>query len=124
MTSHVAKRAAGRGARGERRPRTVSARRVPRSASRREQILAAALDVFLAKGVARASIDDIRRRSGASIGSIYHHFDGKRGIAAALFVDALRGYQDDVLAVLDAHADTRAGIEAVVDHHLAWVAGN
>jgi AcrR family transcriptional regulator len=95
--------------------------RAAATANRRAAILNAALPVFLRRGVAAASIEEIRRRSGASIGSIYHHFSSKEGIAAVLYIDALGDYQDGLLAVLREQADTRAGIEASVRHHLGWI---
>ena len=90
-------------------------------ASRREAILAAALDSFVRSGYSNTTIEDIRRASGASIGSLYHHFGGKDGIAAALFVEGLAGYQSAFLSTLLPHANARAGVEAVVRHHLRWV---
>lgn len=95
-----------------------------RSHVRRQAILDAALAVFLEHGVAAASMEEIRDRSGASIGSIYHHFDGKEGIAAALYNRALAGYQEGLLEVLRGASDTQAGIEGAVRHHLGWVTAN
>ena len=51
--------------------------------ARREAILAAALRLFTKKGYSDTSIHDLRMTSGASVGSIYHHFGGKAGVAAA-----------------------------------------
>lgn len=102
----------------------MSALRARTTAARRQAILDAALPVFLAHGVAGASIDEIRMRSGASIGSIYHHFDGKQGIAAALYLEALASYQRGSLATLRPRRSARAGVEAVVRHHLDWVAAH
>ena len=92
--------------------------------ARREAILRAALDVFLEHGGERASIEEIRRRSGASIGSIYHHFSSKEGIAAALYLESLADYQEGALASLEVSTSTRKGVQAVVRHHLEWVAAN
>ena len=50
---------------------------------RKQAILEAALAAFLQKGVLATTIDDVRERSGASVGSIYHHYGSKEGIAAA-----------------------------------------
>jgi len=97
---------------------------VPASApapSRRDAILASALRCFGRHGYSNTTIDDIRRASGASVGSLYHHFGGKDRIAAALYVEGLAGYQYAFLAALLPHDDARAGIEAVVRSHLRWV---
>ena len=89
---------------------------------RREAILDAALESFAATG--GTAIEDVRRRSGASVGSIYHHFGGKEGIAAALYVETLRSYQEGVTRALRRASGAEAGIEALVRHHLRWVARN
>src|SRR5215203_1122980 len=91
---------------------------------RREEILSAALSAFTEKGFAAATIEDVRRLSGASTGSIYHHFGGKEGLAAALYVDGLAGYQDGFLAQLRRARDAEAAIKALVRHHLRWVEAN
>jgi AcrR family transcriptional regulator len=83
-------------------------------------ILDAALACFDEHGIAGASIDCIRARSGASVGSIYHHFGGKEGIAAALYVEALRRYQEAFLAELEGHAGAEDGVRAMVAFHLRW----
>ncbi len=86
--------------------------------SRRDEILAAALRTFDERGVLGTSIDDIRTASRSSIGSIYHHFAGKEGIAEALYADVLGRYQEGFLAALG--DDTRASVRAVVRHHVRW----
>jgi AcrR family transcriptional regulator len=91
---------------------------------RRAAILAAALECFAERGFAGTTVDQIRERSGASTGSIYHHFGGKEGLAAELYVEGLRGYQDGLLGALEQHSDARAAIHALVRHHLRWVEAN
>jgi AcrR family transcriptional regulator len=90
--------------------------------SRREQILDAALDSFGACG--EVAIEEVRRRSGASVGSIYHHFGGVDGIAAALYVEILRGYQAGVVGALERAGGAEQGVGALVRHHLRWVERN
>jgi len=65
-------------------------------------------------------MDDIRAQSGASTGSIYHHFAGKEDLIAALYVD---GYQDLHRAMRTAFAEARsvaAGVRALVERYLGW----
>jgi AcrR family transcriptional regulator len=90
--------------------------------SRRETILEAALESFGATGA--PTIEDVRRRSGASVGSIYHHFGGKDGIAAELYLEILRGYQAGILRALGRAPDAGGGVKALVRHHLRWVERN
>src|SRR5919202_6344951 len=91
---------------------------------RRRAILDAALWVFTERGYHRASIEEIRERSGASIGSIYHHFGGKEQLAAALYLEGMRDYQERFVAVLGRGEDAEATVRAIVANHLRWVADN
>ncbi|HZZ47018.1 MAG TPA: TetR/AcrR family transcriptional regulator [Pseudonocardia sp.] len=89
--------------------------------SRRDEILAAGLASFLEHGVAGASIEDVRARSGASVGSIYHHFGGKRALAGAVYTAALASYQERFLDTLArCRDDAGAGVREVVLTHLRW----
>jgi AcrR family transcriptional regulator len=92
------------------------------STSRRDSILGAALECFNARGVSETTIDEVRERAGASVGSLYHHFGGKEQLAAALHVEGARSYQGGFLAELQEHRTARGGIQAIVRYHLRWVA--
>lgn len=83
---------------------------------RRRAILDAALECFVDHGYEATTIEAIRERSGASTGSVYHHFGSKEGIAAALYLDALRSYQAGAVAALH-----EGGVGALVRHHVAWI---
>jgi AcrR family transcriptional regulator len=98
--------------------------RATATAARRDAILDAALECFTRKGYAATSIDDVRRASGASVGSIYHHFGSKEELAAGIHVDAVRRYQEGFLAALTGESGAEAGVKAVVRFHLRWVREN
>lgn len=51
-----------------------------REAAVRDRIIRAALDVFAEKGYRGATIADVVRRSGLSVGAIYTHFSGKEAL--------------------------------------------
>lgn len=91
---------------------------------RQEEILAAALGAFTEKGFAAATIEDVRTRSGASTGSIYHHFGGKEGLAAALYVEGLRDYQRGFLRELRRRRGAEETVKGVIRYHLRWIARN
>jgi AcrR family transcriptional regulator len=91
---------------------------------RRAEILEAALECFTERGFAATTVEAIRERSGASIGSIYHHFEGKEGLAAELYIAGLRDYQHGFLRALERNPDARSAIHALVRHHLRWVERN
>lgn len=94
------------------------------SEGRRREILAAALACFLERGVAAATIEEIRDRSGASVGSIYHHFGGKQELAAAVYLEGIRDYQEGFRRELRRHRDAESGIKGIVRYHLRWIAAH
>ena len=75
--------------------------------------------------MAGTTIEALHRESGASVGSIYHFFGSKEGVAAELYIATLRRILRR-LSVLPCNAVRRraAGIEGSVRTHLEWVASN
>jgi AcrR family transcriptional regulator len=94
------------------------------SGKRRRQILQAALSCFTELGFTETSMAHICERSGASIGSMYHHFKSKEQLAAAVYMDGILQYQDGLLSALEQEEKAEGGIRAVIEFHLRWVAGN
>ena len=86
---------------------------------RRDDILTAALGVFDRQGVLGATVGDIRAASQASVGSIYHHFGDKEGVAAALHGRVLAGYHRGFVAALEG-TGAEEGVRAAVAYHLHW----
>ena len=93
--------------------------RVPRQARSREKrdaLLACAETLFVERGYAATTADDIARAAGVSVGAFYNYFRNKRQILLTL---ALRRLSDIFtqlrLAQLDlAHGDPHAGIRDAI----------
>lgn len=88
---------------------------------RRAEILAAALDCFTRRGIDATTIADIRARAGATTSSIYHFFAGKDAILGALYLEALRSYQAELLSRLARARSGRGAVRGIVEHTLDWV---
>jgi AcrR family transcriptional regulator len=58
---------------------------LPRIDDSRQRVLDTVLALFSTHGYFATSLQDISRESGVSIGSIYHHFGDKEGIASTLY---------------------------------------
>jgi AcrR family transcriptional regulator len=103
-------------------PRT----RAPRAATgqRRRQILDAALNCFLRHGFDGTTMELIRSASGASHGSIYHHFGSKEAIALALYVEGMRDYQAGIDAALREADGALEGVRRTIRFHLRWTAAD
>lgn len=95
-----------------------------RSDARRQDILDATLACYSELGWAATTIADIREASGASTGSIYHHYQSKEGIGAALYAELLRRYREELVERLERTRTARSFVRALVHHHLDWAAEN
>ena len=92
--------------------------------SRKDEILQAALACFTDFGVDATTIEMIRDRSGASIGSLYHHFGNKERIIGALYLAGTAEYAA-LLAEGFAHADSaEACVKLLVISYVDWVVAN
>ena len=95
--------------------------RAHRSADRRQQILIATLSQFSEHGLVGTTIASISQRSGASIGSIYHHFGDREGVLYALYRQCFAACFDELkYAVLQAQT-AHAGIITLASTYLGWI---
>lgn len=102
----------------------MTASRAAATRGRRQAMLDAALDLFLERGVAVARIEDILKRSNASVGSFYHHFGSKVELAAALYLEILDTLQRYILEQLAHYDGAEEGIKGIVRAYLRWVRDN
>jgi AcrR family transcriptional regulator len=63
-----------------------------RTAETQRALLDAAREVFAEQGFAGASIAEVVRRAGSSVGSLYHHFGGKSELFIALWHEHQAAY--------------------------------
>ena len=64
----------------------------PRGEARRDAILQAAREIFLEKGYAGTSMDEVVQRTGGSKASLYKYFGSKEGLFAAMFADRCQAF--------------------------------
>jgi AcrR family transcriptional regulator len=91
---------------------------------RRRAILDAALTCFLQSGFEAATLENIRDASGASFGSIYHHFGSKQAIAAALYDEGLAELEGLLKEARETCDDVRTGIRAQIETYFRWLEAN
>ena len=102
---------------------TAATRRWAKTDATQQRILDAATDVFAARGFTAATMADIVDHSGASIGSIYHHFGGKKELFLAIFerlaadidtyIDAVAEKSGDLDGRVAFEANARAYLNAI-----------
>ncbi len=88
---------------------------------RQEAILEAALACFTEQGIEATTINDIRAQARCSIGSIYHHFGNKEGIASRLFIGGIKQLNQDLLLQLNQCTEAQSGVRVVVTQYAEWV---
>ena len=99
--------------------RTRSAR-LPRSA-RREQLLGAAQEVFVAQGYHAAAMDDIADAAGVSKPVLYQHFPGKLDLYLALLDQHSEAMVAAVRAALASTTDNKQRVAATIEAYFGFV---
>jgi len=77
-------------------------RRVLPAEVRIDDLLSAAADLFLSKGIEATTVDDIVGRAGVAKGTFYHYFPTKTDVILALRERFSRGFVDGVAAAISA----------------------
>lgn len=83
--------------------------------STRDHVLEAALDLFVERGYFGTSVHDIVRESNVSIGSIYHHFGDKEGVARALYQMQTERMEAAVGEIVARYKTARERCHAIMD---------
>ena len=84
----------------------------------------AALQCFRLKGFSETSMNDIHERSGASMGSIYHHFESKERLAATVYLEGLNGVHEMIREVIAETTEAEEGIKSIVRAYVDWFVQN
>jgi len=85
--------------------------RAARAAERRQAIIEAALDEFVARGFAATRLDDVAKRAGVAKGTIYLHFTDKEALFQELIRTALVPLISRLAAPPPAGGSVRAALE-------------
>ena len=94
--------------------------RLPRRA-RRNQLLGAAQEVFVAQGYHSAAMDDIAERAGVSKPVLYQHFPGKLELYLALLDQHCEALLQAVRTALASTTDNKQRVAATMDAYFAYV---
>ncbi len=98
---------------------TTTLRRTrPRGETRRQQILDAASAVFLEHGYARATIDLVVSRAGASKASIYSFFGDKEGLFSALIEERAEAILADFPEIEIGNASVRTVLTDIARQYM------
>lgn len=93
-------------------------RRLPQAA-RREQLLDVAEALFLDRGFAAVTMEDVASAAGVSRPIPYNHFGSKEGVYVACVARARAAYRRDLLAAVDGVVDPLEQLRAGADFSFA-----
>jgi AcrR family transcriptional regulator len=96
---------AGPPAAGATTPAAADAKPLRADAKRNQQrLLTAAAETFADRGADSASLEEIARRAGVGIGTLYRHFPTRQSLLEAVYqdqIEALRARADELIATTD-----------------------
>jgi AcrR family transcriptional regulator len=99
----------------------VKSKKVQQGEMTRQTLLEAARTLFGARGYAATSLDEIASAAKVTKGALYHHFDGKQELFAAVYELVKREVSERVATAFlepDPWKDLCAGCHAMLDAHL------
>ena len=96
----------------------------PASVGLRRRVVETALECFGEQGYGAVSIEMICDAAQVSVGSLYHHFDNKAGIAAAVYSEAIRRYHAALIEAIAENPVAADGVRSLVVAHHNWVSRN
>ncbi len=94
-------------------------RHVDRGVARRHAFLLAARDVFLEQGYEEASVNDVVRRAGGSLATLYAQFGNKEGLFLAVAQDQHERFVQAITPDCVDHLKLEDGLQAIGERYLA-----
>ena len=86
----------------------------------RKKILAAALQVFSAKGYREATVRDIARTAGVSVGALYPYFGNKEQLYTEVLLEQSREFNERIRDLM--HQVPDAAVRSFIETHVSWTA--
>jgi AcrR family transcriptional regulator len=99
----------------------VKSKKVQQGEATRQALLQAARRLFGERGYAATPLDEITHAANVTKGALYHHFDGKQELFAAVYEQVKREVSERAATAFlepDPWQDLCAGCEAMLDAHL------
>lgn len=85
------------------------------------RVMKVALNHFSEVGIENVSVSSILAGADCSVGSFYHHFGNKEGIAEAVLLEGVNQFNSGLLAALLPKKTASTGIKAIVTFCCNWV---
>ena len=89
---------------------------LPDTRSRREQILAAAAELFAERGYIATGIDEIGAAAGITGGGVYRHFESKLEVFREVVAPILKRRAERVAAIAEETSSPKKALQMLVDN--------
>lgn len=83
---------------------------------RRQAILTAARELFLEKGYEATTLNDVVRRSGGSLATLYEMFENKPGLLRAMVSERCSLISETIDRAIETHRPPREALRELADH--------
>jgi AcrR family transcriptional regulator len=97
---------------------TAAARSQDRGVARRQAFLQAAREVFLEQGYEAASVNDVVRRAGGSLATLYAQFGNKEGLFFAVLQDQHERFTHALTPASVDHLPLKDGLQAIGESYV------
>lgn len=95
-----------------------------KTTEKKQQIIKTALDIFDQHGVENTTIEMICTATHTSIGSLYHHFGNKEGLAAKVYLTGLQQFSKSLLDALQQCTTAKDAVFCIVETNVNWIDQN
>lgn len=95
-----------------------TSRRRKGSAPGARRIESAARRLFANRGYADTSMAEIAAAAGVSKATVFHHFRSKRALYEALLGDAVTGFREQIVPLLETHGDLEGSLRRFAAAHV------
>ncbi len=96
--------------------------KLPEEMSRREQILAAAVEVFSEKGFHDARVEEIARRAGIGKGTVYEYFSTKKELFQVVLWEGMEFFRREIQLEHASSDPLAVRLERIAEQQLAFSA--
>jgi AcrR family transcriptional regulator len=95
-----------------------------KTTEKKQQIIKIALDIFDQFGIENTTIEMICTATNTSIGSLYHHFGSKEGLAAKVYLSGLQQFSTRLLHAMQDCQTAQQAVFCIVENNVDWIDQN
>lgn len=92
-----------------------------KTSAKKLKIITTALEIFNQHGIENTTIDMIRLATDTSVGSLYHHFGNKEGLAAAVYLTGLQNFSERLFHAVKQCKTLKEAVYCIVESNIDWI---